>query len=108
MLEITITDVKTTCCAKSVRIGLPDGYHFFHPSQFVDFYGELVTIHFTEDWSFRLIKSEKKDGEWVDVDVIQVVGEMIKHYVTDLPLLHKPEKLEPLDNVEPLQELLDE
>lgn len=102
-------DINAYSCGNSLRVCMPEGsiyegYSFFHPSKLVNgFY-----LIYSENWIFKLTKRKKVGDEWKTVDTVELTAEELKDAIGDIPLTHKPPKLEPLDDVEPLEELLDE
>lgn len=106
MLDVTLSsDVKVTYCTNSIRVTVGE-YHFFHPIKLVRCVGH-ITLLYTEDWKFKLIKSEKQGEKWVDINIIECVGKEIEKYVITT-VIHKPLPLDPLDYVEIPKDLLDE
>lgn len=105
-------DIKAYPCGNSLRVCMPEGsdyegYSFFHPLKLVN--GEYgLSLVYNDDWVFRLAKRKKVGGEWQTVSTAELTPEELKDAIGDIPLLHKPPKLDPLENVEPLEELLDE
>lgn len=113
------TRVKTVTC-KAVLIQMPynskyAGYYFWHSAKlYHNEYGSYIS--YNDDLVFKL----KKDGygrfnERTVVDIKEVTAnEVVYAFQHDnysreiLPLMHIPEELEPLRNVEPLEELLDD
>ena len=106
LTSILDRDVRVTACARSWRIACGD-WHFFHPEKMVKV-SDCIEIVYTDEWIFRLVKSEKVDGEWVDIETKEVKGSDIECYIGAISLMHIPPTLEPLDDVEVPTELLDE
>lgn len=92
----------------SVLFILDDGFKFFHPLSMTNFICNNIEITYTDEWKFTLRKSEKVDGEWVDIETKEVKGNDIGCYIGAISLMHIPPVLEPLDDVEVPTELLDE
>ena len=84
-------------------------YTFWYPLKLVEFYGKnCAELLVKDDFTILLKKSDKIDGKWIVKDQIVVKGSELSEYVKSFPLIHKPKKLEPLKNVEPLEELRDD
>ena len=97
---------------KSARVfikeGLFAGYAFWHPAKLVnESYGGLYEIVFNaEKWVFVLKKTEKEGDPWKTVDQVEVPSEeFLSIFKTEY--VHIPEYLEPLEDVQPLPELID-
>lgn len=84
-------------------------YTFWYPLKLVEFYGkDCAELLVKDEFTILLKKSDKIDGKWIVKDQIVVKGSELNEYIKSFPLIHKPKKLEPLKNVEPLEELRDD
>lgn len=98
----------------SYKFYMPDGigydnYSFFHPQKLVDFHENDIVLIVNEDWKFKLTKSVKReDGQYEVVDTVYLSPADLEEELDSIPVLYTPPVLEPLENVEALEELLDE
>lgn len=98
---------------KSVRFflksGIFTGFSFWHPDKLVSAYGGgLYGLVFNaETWKFKLKRDEKQGDKWVTIESVELSGNDFYRMFAE-KILHIPEALEPLDNVEPLPELIDD
>lgn len=112
--DITFNAERVYMLANSYKFYMPEGsgyegYTFFHPSKLVKSYGDNYILTVREDWQFKLTKSEKSPaGVWEDVDIVTISLAEFEAVVGAVPLLHIPPHLDPLENVEPLRDLIDE
>lgn len=112
--EISINADRVYMLANSFKFYMPEGsgyegYTFFHPSKLVKSYGNNYILTVREDWQFKLTKSEKSPaGVWEDVDIVTISLAEFEAVAGAVPLLHIPPHLDPLENVEPLRDLIDE
>lgn len=102
-------DVHVYHSRDRIRIleGLYSGYTFWHPDKLVKNTPFLMyEIVFKEDWIFKLQQTKKKGDKWEVVDEVELSADDFALLFTDT-FIHIPEPLEPLENVEPLPELID-
>lgn len=112
--EISICTDRVYMLANSYKFYMPEGsgyegYVFFHPTKLVQTFGNNYILTVREDWQFKLTKSEKnKAGVWEAIDAVTISLAEFEAVADAVPLLHTPPHLKPLENVEPLRDLLDE
>ena len=111
-IYINCGDVRLRNYGNSIRFfiieGIFAGYAFWHPAKLVkEPCGGLYEIVYNDEkWSFVLKKTEKEGDTWKTVDEMELTpGEFYSIFHSEL--MHIPEPLEPLENVEPLPELID-
>lgn len=68
----------------SVLFILDDGFKFFHPLRMTNFIGNNIEITYTDEWKFTLRKSEKVNGEWVDIETKEVKGGQLQKHLLRL------------------------
>lgn len=86
-----------------------DSYSFFHPKKLVERFGDSLALTVSDSWQFKLTKTKRcEDGTWEIVDTVMLAVDELTELLDAVPTLYIPKDLEPLENVEPLQELLDE
>ena len=86
-----------------------DGYSFFHPKKLADRFGDELALTVSDSWQFKLTKSEKhEDGTWEIVDTVFLAVDELTELLDAVPTIYVPTHLEPLENVEALQDLLDD
>ena len=112
--DITIEAGRVYALANSYKFYMPEGseyegYVFFHPAKLVQSYGNTYTLTVREDWQFKLTKSEKNEaGVWETVGFLYLALDEFEAVMCAVPVLHTPPRLDPLEDVEPLEDLLDE
>ena len=105
--------------AKAVLINLPSGsqykgYSFWHPRKLVKA-GSMSMVLYTDDFVFRLKKygqgrfNQREILHEIELSASDMVEafSMIHTPDAEIPLMHKPEQLQPIE-CNPLEELLDE
>lgn len=84
-------------------------YTFWYPLKLIEFYGkEYAELLVEDNFTILLKKNDKVNGEWILKDKIEIKGSELNEYIKILPEIHIPKKLEPLKNIEPLEELRDD
>ena len=112
--QIIIEIERVIACKNSYKFYMPDGssfegYSFFHPAKLVEYQGDFYTLTVKEGWQFKVTKSEKiEEGVWEIVDEVMLSLDEMETLLNSTPVLYTPVHLEPLENVEPLQDLIDE
>lgn len=117
-VELARRFIDARMCAKSIlfRIigtgGDFDGWSFFHPRtlcKFIPAGKGTWSISYQDGWEFKLTKRGKNEqGEWVNVGECTLTPEELTEQLLARQLVHKPEYLPPLANVEVPKELIDE
>ena len=117
-VELARRFIDTRTCDNSIlfRIigtgGDFDGWSFFHPRtlcKFIPAGKGTWSISYHDGWEFKLTKRGKNEqGEWVNVGECTLTPEELTQQLWARPLVHKPEYLPPLANVEVPKELIDE
>ena len=111
--QISIEVERAIECKNSYKFYMPvgvgfDGYSFFHPIKLVEWQGCYV-LTVKDSWQFKLTKSEKiEEGVWEVVDEVMLALDEMEALLSSTPLLHTPPLLDPLEDVEALEDLLDE
>lgn len=92
-----------------LRSGIFTGFSFWHPDKLVSTYGGgLYGLAFNaETWVFKLKRDEKQGEKWVTVESAELAANDFYSMFAE-KILHIPDQLEPLENVEPLPELIDD
>lgn len=91
-----------------IPYGKYKGYSSFLSWKLVDGCNGKYTIVYKNEFTTRLQKRACINGEWVTTDEQVVSLSEVLTYLECMPLLHKPPKLEALEDVEPIKELIDE
>lgn len=110
-------DAFVASSRKSYKIAMPHncdlrGYCIWFPRKLTIGNDDLIDqIYFNKSYTFRALKyGQGKFNRYEVLDERMISGEELAEILSDYqfrPLIHKPEKLEPV-KTEPLPELLDE
>ena len=92
-----------------IKNGEYEGFSFWHPNKLVNAYGDVIEVRCHTEWQFELKRSEKRpDGTYEVKDCIPFAADELQAVLSCGTCIHVPPHLDPLENVEPLPELLDE
>lgn len=111
-LFLSDDEATASCYGKSVRFfmksGIYTGFSFWHPAKLVTECGGLYGLTYNaETWVFKLKRDEKQGEKWVTMESAELAAKDFYSMFAE-KILHIPEHLEPLENVEPLPELIDD